>query len=190
MTLVKICGVTREEDAYYAGVAGADYIGLIFSPRSPRNIDEKLGALIADAARKSHAQPVAVFTDATTQEMERITDLLGINIIQLHSEYAIEQGKPLQNTRIFVNPKSYNGINDQEDYILFDSKDNNFGPLFPGRNKRWFLAGGLNPKNVEIAIKTYRPPGVDVASGVESSVGIKDKGLVNEFIRLAKDVKI
>ncbi len=187
MILVKICGVTREEDAYEAAIAGADYIGLIFSQRSPRNIDELQGLLIAEAARKGGAKPVAVFTDTPKNEMERIAEDLNLDTIQLHSDYAIDQGKELKYHLIFVNPKTYNGIGNQKDYILFDSKDGRFGPLFLEKKERWFLAGGLNPKNVQEAIQKHRPPGVDVASGVEKGAGIKDLKLVKDFIRLAKN---
>lgn len=187
MTWVKICGVTKEEDAYESALAGADYIGLIFSPTSPRNLTLEQAKRVARGAKRGGAIPVAVFTDAPKYEMERIAALLEIDHLQLHSPYSIEEGMSLERTLIFVNPLNYTGIHSEKDFILFDSKDGNYGPLFPGQNERWFLAGGLTPQNLRSKLTVFHPPGVDVAGGVESAPGIKDLNKVKEFINIAKN---
>jgi phosphoribosylanthranilate isomerase len=202
MTKIKICGITRAEDAHYAAELGADFLGFIFVPDSPRYIDPKRAARIISQVQWSggkgtrhdgraiESHPlhcVGVFRDASVEEMRRVCGIAGNEYVQLHGsesdEIVRELGKPaIKGVHV---GESVPVVATSAEWLLFDTHDAKLGggtgrafdwsllARLP-RSKPFFLAGGLTPDNVDDAIRAVRPDAIDVASGVESAPGVKD----------------
>ncbi len=198
LTRIKVCGITRLEDARLAVRLGADALGFNFYPPSPRSI-------AAGAARSIIEQlpplvaPVGVFADETDAgKVSAIAREAGVHTIQLHGPRFPEFGSVLEGFSIIravavsqdFNPEMLAGL--RADAFLLDA----FHPKLKGgtgmtidwtlaRTAREYgtiiLAGGLNPENVGQAISTVRPFAVDVASGVESAPGEKDPARLRAF---------
>ncbi|MGE0197266.1 MAG: phosphoribosylanthranilate isomerase [Simkaniaceae bacterium] len=202
MTLVKICGLTDPEEALAAALCGADFIGIIFARESKRYVDVDRALAIAKAAHKGGAKVVGVFVGHSAEEMQRIADHVGLDVVQLHGEESRKVHKELSENliRFYVCPVSSDGfvkeenhpgflaLNKERDFLLYDGMNPGSGKPFnwdafePRRDFNFFLGGGLTPDNVSIAIKKKQPDGVDVASGVEKSKGKKDLQLIQAFI--------
>ena len=212
MFRIKICGVTRPEDAAHAVACGAEAIGINFFPGSPRCVPEEDAREIMGAVA-DRAEVVAVFVNESPETIVGLCGRLGIRRVQLHGDET-----PGDATRIPLwRMKAVHADRTPDlpallaypcEAFLFDAggkgayggtgRELAWGKLaerFPGvagmrgpggPGKPWFLAGGLTPENVERAIIAARPFGVDVASGVESSPGRKDPGKVKTFIERAK----
>ena len=194
-TRVKICGLTRLEDAQLALRAGADVLGFNFWPGSKRHVAVSRAAEIA-AALPAGVLRVGVFVRATPDEVRRTVATVGLGAVQLHgdedpSDYA-DAGVPLwQVLRIDTSlPAS---VSASASELLLDARVEGFGGS--GRTFDWslarqarqfglpfWLAGGLTPLNVAEAVRRAAPNGVDVASGVESSPGVKDPERVRAFV--------
>jgi phosphoribosylanthranilate isomerase len=202
---VKICGITRPEDALHAENAGADALGLNFVPGTKRFISlerarEVLSVLGPFVAR------VGVFQNASLETVLETVQAVGLNVAQLHGQesdaFALEVQRivpvvravklepgPAHFDRPFVLPKVGSAF-------LIDGPDPGSGLLADWSKleasnlggRRWLLAGGLTPENVAGAIERLKPWGVDLASGVESAPGIKDPAKVTAFIRAAKQM--
>jgi phosphoribosylanthranilate isomerase len=209
---VKICGLSTLESLEGAIEAGANYVGLVFYPPSPRNVDVATAALLAKAAR-GRAKIVALIVDASKGlirdiagnvrpdyfqahghedpvRVEAITEATGVPVIKA---IKVEDAPDLETARRF---------RDVAAMILFDAKaPQSFVNALPGGNgmafdwsllgrdrspKRFMLSGGLNPDNVAEAILVTGAPIVDVSSGVEIGPGIKDLALIREFIKAAR----
>lgn len=196
---VKICGITTPHMAELAAQAGADYVGLVLHPESPRYVELSQVASIAQAARNNGARPVAVVVDQDANAIQRICRTAQINIVQLHSLYSQQQALFLAESikRIVVyTPESVPHdlaaiIDDQRDYVLYDNAcpgsghfvwNDVYSTTLPYA-RRSFLAGGLTAANVICAIKRFQPMAVDVSSGVESQRGVKDIKLIQQFIQ-------
>jgi len=205
---VKICGITRVDDAIVAAEAGADAIGLNFYKRSERFVEPEIAASIADAVR-DRAAIVGVFVNLATEEIFDIVKQVGLTHVQLHGD---EQPAILAELKSKL-PESFNiravrvSEDDFEsaqseidqwqtagvDALLLDAAS--IG-AFGGTGKQlnwaalnqlsisvpWLLAGGLGPNNVAVAIETCKPNGVDVASGVESNARMKDADSIRQFV--------
>ena len=200
--IVKICGITRTEDALVAAGAGADAIGFVFWPSSPRFIDPYRALAIA-AAMPPFVTLVGVFVNQTPAYMNGVASLVGLGAVQLHGDETPEVLDQLR--RPAIRAVSIDaGVGDvtrgwkEDDWpdrvvLLADVRDpvNRGGTgrlvdwgaagLLASR-RRVLLAGGLTPENVMAAIGQVRPFGVDVSSGVERSPGIKDPARVRAFI--------
>jgi phosphoribosylanthranilate isomerase len=201
--LIKICGVTDQAIATQCGVMGADFVGLLFHPASPRYVTLTDAIHLSAAIVAGHAQPVAVFVDQTAEEMLEICEKTGINVVQLHGDSARKHHHLLPNdiTRIYALTVSLEGevlldegvqyLDPVRDYILIDHPT-------PGQGKRlqavhlpdnftyrWIVAGGLTPENV-IEVENSQPSGVDVSSGVEICRGKKDLELIKKFIQAVR----
>ena len=195
MTAVKICGITRLEDAEAAARFGASYVGFVLWPNSPRAAT--LDAVKAIVPRlPADVTPVGVFVDPTVDEINAAADA-GIRIAQVHGD----TNASFQQARvpvIRVVHLAANGLepNVADELILLDAHD----PVKRGgtgmtvdwnraatiaRERRVILAGGLTPDNVAAAIREVNPFAVDVASGVELSPGVKDHKKMKEFIKNA-----
>lgn len=197
---VKICGVTTVADARDAVAAGADFVGLNFHPASPR-------FLTVDAAREIAAavpsvRIVGVFVDRPAEAVRRIVAAVGLHLVQLHGGETPADcegmGVPVIKA---LRPRSAAELTAlaapfATEYILVDSyvpgSSGGTGvSIDPGiiagvDRRRLFVAGGLKPGTVAAVVQRVRPFAVDVASGVESEPGRKDREKVVEFIRCAK----
>lgn len=174
MTKVKICGITRQEDAALAESLGADFLGFIFVPESPR---------YADAEHVSHietkrAKRVGVFRNEPADVVRAIAEIAMLDLVQIHGEIAHDVGLPV--IHAFHVRESLPETHTNADYILFDTGGGT-GRVFDWnllahyeRTKPFFLAGGLNPDNAQDAIANAQPFAIDVNSGVEREPGIKD----------------
>lgn len=203
--LIKICGITREEDVEAVVAAGADYVGLNFYPPSPRCLGyEQAGELARLArrlAKKRSIGVVAVMVNLESDEIHRMMSHVEPDILQFHGDESLAFCTAFQIPCI----KAIR-IGDAVDLEQLQAypPDSIWGRLIdakaqsaPGgtglrvplelarqatRTKRTFLAGGLTPDNVRHAIENCSPFGVDVASGVESQPGVKCPQLIRAFI--------
>jgi phosphoribosylanthranilate isomerase len=195
MTRVKVCGITRPEDAELAVELGAWALGFILWPGSRRHVDPALAAGIARTMRR-RAQLVGVFVNQPLDDIARAVDELGLTHVQLHGDegpsFAAAAGQRT-GARVIkaVRVRSRADLVDAErfhtDLHLLDG-DGNGRPwdwsLAAERRTRTplVLAGGLTAGNVAEAIQAVHPWAVDVASGVEAEPGIKDHGRLREFM--------
>ena len=199
---VKICGITRVEDALAAAAAGADAIGLVFYAKSPRAVDiEQARAILA--ALPPFVTSVGLFVDAERSELERILASVPLDLLQFHGDESVQQceafGRPyIKALRV----KAGDDIAAQvarypsAQGILLDAYvegvPGGTGEAFDwslipqALSKPLILAGGLRPDNVAEAVSRVRPYAVDVSGGVEASKGVKDVEKVDAFIRAAR----
>ena len=191
MTKIKICGLTREEDALFAANAGADFLGFIFVPSSPRHVEPEAVAGISAKVRESakDTKVVGVFHDASSEYIREIAAVAGLDLIQLHGSETDDDvqsiGIPVIKTlRVGDTLPDTHGTPGAS-WLLFDTYDERraggTGRRFDwsllalfDRTKPFFLSGGLSPDNAVAAISLVRPDGIDISSGVESSPGVKD----------------
>jgi phosphoribosylanthranilate isomerase len=196
---VKICGVTRIEDAECAIAAGADIIGLNFYSPSPRAIDLHAASRIRNAIG-SRCEVVGVFVNADRDYIAQRLARLKLDLLQFHGDEPQHllcgwPVKVIRALRLAAAPSVASLDNETADYFLLDTFDPDlFGGTGRARNlaglagldlSRIFLSGGLNPDNVAAAAR-LEPYAVDVASGVESAPGIKDHAKLRSFITNAK----
>jgi phosphoribosylanthranilate isomerase len=196
-TRVKICGITRVEDAQAACEAGADAIGLIFYPPSPRFVSPQQARRLRDAL-PPFVTPVALFVDPGREEVERVLERVRPGALQFHGdeppEFCEQFGVPyLKACRIkegvdlleYLRPymgargwladafvEAYGGVGKRFDWSLVPHQ----------RPRPLILSGGLTSSNVREAIRLVQPWGVDVSSGVESAKGIKDPAKIAAFM--------
>ena len=198
-TRVKICGITRREDALAAAEAGADAIGLVFFADSPRAVS------IAQAQQITNDLPpfvsvVALFVDAEPSYIDKVLSEVPIDCVQFHGSELPEQceryNKPFYKALRMdpdCDPIAFSNTYGNGNAILLDAYDakaqGGTGETFDWTripstlSKPLILAGGLDVANVAAAVKQVQPFAVDVSSGVESAKGIKDKQKIREFIQ-------
>ena len=197
---VKICGVCTIEDARAAVAAGADLLGLNFVRESPRSINVERGRAIARVVPGTPL--VGVFVNAPREAVARIAADVGLAGLQFHgdespddcrgwSQWTMKGLRARPGDDLAARAARYDTT-----YLLLDA----FVPGVAGgtgvaldpaaaaglERARLFVAGGLRPDTVADVVRRLRPHGVDVASGVERSPGVKDHGQIQEFIRRAK----
>jgi phosphoribosylanthranilate isomerase len=205
VTRVKVCGITRLEDAELAVSLGAWALGFILWEPSPRFVDPAVAAGIARAMRR-RAELVGVFVNASLDEVAHAADALGLTHLQLHGDegpaFATEAGRRT-GCRVIKAARIASGADLQAlerfrtDFHLLDTRvEGKQG----GSGERWdwelaahrrskvpaILSGGLTHENVADGIAAVRPYAVDVASGVEASPGIKDPDKVEAFLAAAR----
>ena len=200
MTAVKICGITRLEDALAAAQWGASYVGFVLWPGSPRAATLDIVRSIVPALPPA-VTPVGVFVDPTADDVMAAAEA-GIQMAQIHSDApAFLRGVAIPVVRaVHLAIDRVDGVEPDiaDELVLLDAHD----PVRRGgtgrtvdwrraamvaRSRRIILAGGLTPDNVRQAIDEVRPYAVDVASGVESEPGIKDHGLLHAFMAAVKE---
>ena len=211
-TKVKICGLKTEAALEAALAGGADYVGLVFFPPSPRNLVPETARNLAARAR-GRARIVALMVDPDDALIEAVVAFADPDILQLHGEETPERvvevrrrwGKPVMKAikvETAADAEAALGYRGSADLILFDAR----APLEstrPGGNGAPFdwrallgvkdevaymLSGGLTPDNVADAIRATGAGMVDVSSGVEVAPGEKDPELIRRFLRAAKGV--
>ena len=195
-TRVKICGVTRLEDALAAAELGADAIGFNFWPRSKRYCPPNTAREIARAL-PPFVTPVGVFVNASRPEILRIAHRVGLRAIQLHGDespsFCARFPLPVIKAVRVEGREALRGLEAYEvEAFLLDAPSAGYGGSGRAFDWAWarahrlprpvILAGGLTPKNVAAAIRAVSPHAVDVASGVESAPGMKDRRKMARFI--------
>jgi len=203
VTEVKICGITNMEDALCAARCGAAALGFIFYPPSPRYLKpedakEIIGALPDKVVR------VGVFVNETPEEIKRIVEYCGLDMIQLHGDESPEYCLQFPSFRVIkaVELKKEDDISRAYSYdvaaILVDSRH---AGLYGGTGQKssWDLAGrikekkplilsgGLNAENVAEAMKIVRPAALDINSGVEASPGEKDRKKMKQTFDIIRE---
>jgi phosphoribosylanthranilate isomerase len=198
---VKICGITRAEDALAAARLGADAVGFNFWPRSKRYLAPAAAAAIVGRL-PGHVATFGVFVDPTRAELEEALAASGVGVAQLHGDepptLCLGLGVPVVKALRVRDRHDLAGLAAYEvRAFLLDSPSAGYGgsgttfdwsvAAAAAREVAVLLAGGLGPDNVAEAVRTVRPLGVDVASGVESAPGVKDLARMELFIRAAKE---
>lgn len=200
---VKICGVTRLEDALAAAELGADALGFNFWSQSKRHISPRAAREIIDALPPL-VTTVGVFVNPTASEVQHAIDVAAIRIVQLHGDetprFCARVERPVIKALRIESRSSLKAARAFDvSGFLFDTPSSGFGGS--GRAFDWtllrgapkdrpsFVAGGLTAANVAAAIRACHPYGVDVASGVESAPGVKDQRKMKRFIETAKRTK-
>lgn len=198
-TRVKVCGITRVEDAVNAAESGADAIGLVFYDKSPRVITVKKAAEIAESL-PPFVSKVALFVNASDEVIRTVLDIVPVDILQFHGEESqkICQGygwpyiKAIR-MRDDVDLLKLSHVYADASALLLDSfvegTQGGTGQKFDWSrvpadlDKPIILAGGLTAENVAAAITEVSPYAVDVSGGVEIEKGIKDAAKIEEFIQ-------
>jgi len=198
-TRIKICGITRAEDATAVVDAGADALGLVFYPPSPRAVDIATAKIIV-ADVPAFVSVTALFVNPTVEEVQSVLDSVRIDLLQFHGDE--EDAFCRQFNRPYIKALRVRQASDLVASclrfpnalgILLDS----YKPGVPGGTGETFdwslvpatppkpiiLAGGLAPENVAAAIEQVAPFAVDISGGVEAAKGIKDHGKINEFVK-------
>ncbi|UAW99727.1 phosphoribosylanthranilate isomerase [Halopseudomonas nanhaiensis] len=204
MVRVKICGITRPEDALAAAGAGADAIGLVFYPGSPRHVSPDAAARIVKAL-PPFVTSVGLFVDAGEADVREVLRQVPLDLLQFHGdepdEFCSRFGVPYMKALRVRPGDDLDALAAQWPgacAILLDA----YKPGMPGgtgerfdwsmipASRSWtlVLAGGLDASNVRQAIDLARPWAVDVSGGVEADKGIKDPEKINAFVQEVKRV--
>ena len=207
MTIVKICGIKTLSEALAALEAGADYLGFNFFPQSVRFIEPHEFSGIASIIKKENPsiKLVGVFVNSSADEIRSLLNTGLLDLVQLHGDELPEfcasigyqafkayRGFPEMDAKAYIR-------NEAPAFLMDASVKGAYGGT--GLTADWsaaarlakkyplLLAGGLNPENVAEAVRQVNPWGVDVASGVESSPGIKDAGRIRSFIQAVHSIE-
>ena len=203
-TRAKICGITRAQDINAVVQAGADAIGFVFFPPSPRHVSIEQAQSLASLV-PAYVQLVGLFVNASAEEIQTVLDSVPLDVLQLHGDESPEQ---CQQIALHCKRRWYKAIQVKPDLdilteiqryqavgasaVLLDAwhPDLKGGTghcfdwnQFPQLDIPLILAGGLTPENVSDAIDTTAAFAVDVSGGVESAKGIKDQQLIEKFMQ-------
>jgi phosphoribosylanthranilate isomerase len=207
---VKICGLSTGLTLDAALDAGADMVGFVFFPKSPRHIDWATARALGRRVER-RAKIVALSVDADDDTLKRIVDALSPDLMQLHGQETPARVKEIRErfarpTMKAIGVAARSDLAQAEPYegvagvLLIDAKPPKDAVL-PGGNGRpfdwsltrdfrpsvpWLLSGGLDPDSVAAAIALSGASGVDVSSGVESAPGVKDAGKIKAFVAAAR----
>ena len=208
--IVKICGLSTEETLDAALEAGADMVGLVFFPPSPRVVAPATAAGLAARAR-GRAEIVALTVDMDDAGLAEIMEVVRPDWLQLHGKETPERVSAVRarfparvmkaiHVSAAADLAAARAYADAADRLLLDAKPPK-GALLPGGNgaafdwtilrsfrpaKPYLLSGGLTPETVSEAIAISRAPGVDISSGVEKAPGVKDPALIRAFVKAAR----
>jgi len=207
--ITKICGIKNEDTLICCEDNSVDFFGMIFYPKSPRNISIEDASNLQKKSEYLNINGVGVFVNKNINEIEDIIKKVRLKYVQLHGSEDEEYIKTLKRIGVkVIKSISISDINDlrnisnynSSDYFLFDYK-----PMkneLPGgnaksfnwnilknlnTNKPWFLSGGISIKNIQEILNDINPFGVDLSSGVEKELGIKDNHIINNFIDKLKN---
>jgi phosphoribosylanthranilate isomerase len=203
MTQIKICGITNIDDALCAAESGADAVGFIFHPASPRYIAPgRVKEIVASLPRG--ITTVGVFVNCEAEEVARTVEHCGLDLIQLHGDESPEYCRRFAPEQIIkaVFPRTPEALQTLDAYtvraFLVDFRD---AGRYGGTGKRadWglaasvgkthplILAGGLTAENIDVALAAVAPDAVDINSGIESALGIKDHGRMKRIINMIRE---
>ena len=207
--ITKICGIKNEDTLICCEDNSVDFFGMIFYPKSPRNISIEDASNLQNKSENLNINGVGVFVNKNINEIEDIIKKVRLKYVQLHGLEDEEYIKTLKRIGVkVIKSISISNINDlrniskynSSDYFLFDYK-----PMkneLPGgnaksfdwnilknlnTNKPWFLSGGISIKNIQEILNDINPFGVDLSSGVEKELGIKDNHIINNFFDKLKN---
>ena len=207
--ITKICGIKNEDTLICCEDNSVDFFGMIFYPKSPRNISIEDASNLQKKSENLNINGVGVFVNKNINEIEDIIKKVRLKYVQLHGLEDEEYIKTLKRIGVkVIKSISISNINDlrnignynSSDYFLFDYK-----PMkneLPGGNaksfdwnilknlntdKPWFLSGGISIKNIQEILNDVNPFGIDLSSGVEKELGIKDNHIINNFIDKLKN---
>ena len=207
--ITKICGIKNEDTLICCEDNSVDFFGMIFYPASPRNISIEDASNLQKKSEHLNINGVGVFVNKNINEIEDIIKKVRLKYVQLHGSEDEEYIKTLRRIGVkVIKSISISNINDlknvsnynSSDYFLFDYK-----PMkneLPGgnaksfdwnilknlnTNKPWFLSGGISIKNIQEILNDINPFGIDLSSGVEKELGIKDNHIINNFIDKLKN---
>lgn len=196
-TRIKICGITRCEDGLAAAELGADAIGLVFYPKSPRFVQPEQAAAIAEVL-PPFVDVVGLFVNATPEFVREMLAMVPINILQFHGDetetFCRQFDRPYMKAarvRPELDLVQYAASFSSAQALLLDAFVEGYGGaghvfdwrLIPAHLPRPIvLSGGLTADNVTEAVRQVRPAAVDVSSGVELDKGIKDPARIAAFI--------
>ncbi len=201
-TRIKICGITRPEDALAVAEAGGDAIGLVFYAPSPRNVSiEQAQAIVA--ALPPFVTVVGLFVNATDNELREVIDAVPLGLLQFHGDepaglcggYEIPYIKALRMVPGLDVAATAALYHDAQGILLDAYRPGvagGTGEVFDwetvpeGLKKPIILAGGLTPTNVSEAIAQVHPYAVDVSGGVEAAKGIKDRHKITAFVEATR----
>ena len=212
-TRIKMCGFTREADVQAAAEAGADALGFVLYPPSPRNVSIERAAELAQLL-PAFVSPVLLFVNDSAERIRQACAAVPGAVLQFHGDETPEfceamsqaTGRPhLKAARIPLTEAArfdlvkFAKIHQKAQAILLDAHVDGFGGggktfnwslLPPSVNAHLVLSGGLTPANVADGIRTLRPRArslaVDVSSGIESGKGLKDAGLIQQFVQAVR----
>ncbi len=192
--LLKICGITREEDAQCAASAHVDFIGAIIVPGSKRQVTPERAARIFTAAPTAHS--VLVVRNMELEALQSTIDTIHPYAVQLHGSEPPEYASRIKGTRIWkaFNLNALDDLHQAVDYpaemVVADSGGGTGKPCDWTRaaqlaqTRPILLAGGLSPDNLQAAIDAVHPVGIDLAGGVEAAPGIKDHDKIKRVAAL------
>lgn len=193
--LIKICGIQTVEDARVAAEAGADMIGLVFA-QSSRQVTVDQARLIRQSCTDLGVKVVGVFRNQPIEEVNAIQKAVGLDYVQLHGQESLDDCKSVQAP--LIRALNQEDITESQaalklaEHLLIDSPQPGSGQPFNWEtlkknrpNRPFMLAGGLHKDNVLDAIRTLKPAGVDVSSGVETDRQ-KDPEKIRQFIETVR----
>jgi phosphoribosylanthranilate isomerase len=209
---IKICGITSEEAMEAAVEAGADYVGLVFFPPSPRSLAPARAAELVEFLPEDIVR-VGLFVDADDAWLDQVLAEVRLDLLQFHGQETperieavrLEYGLPVMKSLGVSTPDDLARVEPYlaaADHLLFDAKPPK-GAILPGGNAvafdwsilagrdfalPWMLAGGLDAGNVGEALRITGAPAVDVSSGVESAPGVKDPARIHAFVAAVRAV--
>ncbi len=202
--IIKICGIQNQDTIICCENNSIDFFGMIFYHKSPRNISIENANKLNKISEKLNINGVGVFVNKDINELEEIIKYVNLKYVQLHGSEDELYIKNLKKFGVKIiksiavsNSDDLNKINDYKtaDYFLFDYKPQQ--NELPGGNSKsfdwnilknlkidqpWFLSGGININNIQQLLVDINPYGVDLSSGVEKELGIKDNQIINNFI--------
>ncbi|RTG92296.1 phosphoribosylanthranilate isomerase [Thermus scotoductus] len=195
---IKICGITRLEDALLAEALGAFAVGFVFAPGSRRRVDLEVARTISEALGPFVVR-VGVFQNQGPEEVLRLAEQARLQVVQLHGQEPPEWAEAIGKHYPVIKAFSLTGPADSSwtDYpasaLLLDGKAPGSGQAYPRdwarplleTGKRVILSGGINPENLE-EVLTLKPYAIDLASGVERAPGVKDEAKLRLLFAKAK----
>ena len=207
--IIKICGVQNKETIICCENNNIDFFGMVFYTKSPRNISVENAIFLQNIAKNLKINGVGVFVNKNINELKKIIKDINLKFVQLHGSEDEKYIQSLRNIGVkvikVISVRNKNDLSKVEDYrsadyFLFDykpprgelpggnSKSFNWNILKDLKiNKPWFVSGGVNINNIQQILQDINPYGVDLSSGVEKELGIKDNRIINNFIGKLKD---
>lgn len=195
---VKVCGITRLEDALLACDLGAWAVGFIFAPQSPRYVTPEAAAKIA-AALPAGVECVGVFVDSTIEELKQVRASVGLSVVQLHGQEGPEVVANLGGRVIkAIRARSAGDIEgldkfSVEAFLIDGPRSGRSGDWEAARAAKRFgrliLAGGLHTGNIAEAVASVSPYAVDLSSGLEASPGVKDPAKMKAFFERVRQAE-